>query len=1071
MYPDPAGDAREQGNLDAIEALASPTSPTSQNSDEDTVTLDTTIALNSVRAENENEADAIETYADLEKTNSSHRLLCEECEKRPAVARCTACQETLCARCFVLTHPPRPGGNEHDHLRHGKVRALCLDDTSGALQGTRLGTLNKGGARLCHELAHGMTSELTEADLEARGVDLTVPVAQEAPLINYCAGDVERDIHNDAWRAGEVVLVISDEADREDASSDEDAPVRSPDKAAGAGVFAARRRRGPKLFRRKRERWGLLVDVPERTYKEPSHEEIHQHHTLPKKPPVVVGDGAVRYCRVQICGSCSGDYVRECDAARDERLIHRVKLDDARRSRTGFVNAARAGYVNVESRDFRAPLPIQVPEDRRMELVREEFVERPEMRRALLVEARRVACNQVLRAVDRRFANQIKQGYVNDWRANARRMRRAERNRCSSTIQRNWKNMRWWRHKEALEQAAADAAYEATRQIHRKFKYVTDPSRFSSCYTTDGSVYFETQVELNEYMACLRDKCKLVADKWTERGQRFVHLYFRHWRQEAQFLRDKELVGETHFEGLTTNQQLELKAAIQRDKEDMLNRAPWHPACGIDPPPLPDMGGHRGKANALIMEDEDVHFNFKMKMKGPADVSNWVVPGLLCMGAYPSGPKRLCATRDFDFEEDEIGCAGSIVFNGVRVFVDLMPEAEARIHADSLGDQWRRIELAGKKLLMAEEEVSRKAQLVFGEKSTDELGAVTCALQAILDRTHTAESGVLVKATTNHLFADQAVKRCPRYKPWDARYEESEKEYNTCMAKLRLARNAMDAAKRRLKKLPHRLRTIRYAVEPEKCGDEETLIRVCEAIEHELRQGVGVYVYSRLGHGRAGMVCALVLGRLYGLTAAEALFRIQCYHDCRRSVEVAKRAFSCPQSLSQRSLVERCLLHTDPIYNTVEQKSRWKGTKFSGAPRNNGVPQLEDLKLRDEPRDPRDNKSWQIRKSERRPWRSHVVEEGAIVQVEEEPSERMKSAEPVQVVQSPTMRTLRPRTVKQELDLAKKKKFVRTKLPRAEKTIERLEEEEAERARAKSPARFTPIRRKSRASFDSVENW
>ena len=62
------GDAREQGNLDAIEALASPTSPTSQNSDEDTVTLDTTIALNSVRAENENEADAIETYADLEKT-------------------------------------------------------------------------------------------------------------------------------------------------------------------------------------------------------------------------------------------------------------------------------------------------------------------------------------------------------------------------------------------------------------------------------------------------------------------------------------------------------------------------------------------------------------------------------------------------------------------------------------------------------------------------------------------------------------------------------------------------------------------------------------------------------------------------------------------------------------------------------------------------------------------------------------------------------------------------------------------------------------------------------------------
>ena len=67
----------------------------------------------------------------------------------------------------------------------------------------------------------------------------------------------------------------------------------------------------------------------------------------------------------------------------------------------------------------------------------------------------------------------------------------------------------------------------------------------------------------------------------------------------------------------------------------------------------------------------------------------------------------------------------------------------------------------------------------------------------------------------------------------------------------------------------------------------------------------------------------------------------------------------------------------------------------------------------------------------------------------------MKSAEPVQVVQSPTMRSLRPRTVKQELDLAKKKKFVRTKLPRAEKTIERLEEEEAERAPEESCPFYT----------------
>lgn len=1070
-YPDPEGDARAAACLSDVAAFASPKSESDDEGDTLETPLNPPVRVKYVRypkppstdgmsqitlAETEAEAEPIETYADLDKQTSS-RLLCEECEVRPAVARCTSCQETLCARCFVLIHPPRPGGNEHDHLRFGKVRALCADDTSGALAGTHHGTLSKGGARLCFELGNGMTSELTEADLEARGVDLTVPVSLEAPLINYCAGDVERDVYKEAWRQGEVVLVVSSEADREDNSSDEE--------VAGSGVFAARKRRGPKLFRRKRERWGLLVDVPGRTFTEPTKAETQ--YALPKKPPVVIGDGAVRYCRVQICGPCSGDYVKECTAASDERLIHRVELDDARRTRTGFVNAAQKGYVEVLSRDFRAPLPIQVPAELKLELVREEFVERSEVRRTLLVEARRVACSQVLRGVDRRFCNQIKQGYVNDWRTTARRLRRAERNAASSQIQLNYKNMRMWRMLEALEQAAVDAAYEATRKIHKRFNYVTDSLRFSECYTTDGSVYFETQVELNEYMHCLREKCNLVATKWTDRGKQFVKLYFLRWRQEAFWARDQELVGETHFESLTTKQRRELEEAILHDKEAMRERVPWHPAQGIDLPELPEIGGRRGEANQLIVEDEQVNFDFKMRMKGPADVSNWVVPGLLSMGAYPSGPKRLCSQRDFDFEEDEIGCAGSLVFNGVRVFVDLMPEDEARIHADGLGDQWARIEGAGRKLLMQDEAISREAQVVFGEPQ-EGLGAVSCALQAILDRTHTHESGVLVKASTNHMFAQQEVKRCVRYEASDPRFEDAEKAHYTCMAKLRLAHSTMSFAQRRLKKLPHRLRTIRYAIPPEQCGEEATLIKVCESIEKELRIGVGVYVYSRLGHGRSGMLCALLLGRLYGLRASEALWRIQLYHDCRRTVEVAKSAFSCPQTLGQRALVERCLLHTDAIYGTVKRNSRWQGAKFSGAPRNKGVPSVEDLKVRDEPRDARDRVSYLIRRSEQRPWRSQGnFDEGELV--EEAPSRLQLHASPVKLVQSSTMRSLRPRTVKQELDVAKKKLFVRSKLPSAEKTIEALEaEEEAERERVNTTG-ISPYRSKKRA--DSVENW
>ena len=91
------------------------------------------------------------------------------------------------------------------------------------------------------------------------------------------------------------------------------------------------------------------------------------------------------------------------------------------------------------------------------------------------------------------------------------------------------------------------------------------------------------------------------------------------------------------------------------------------------------------------------------------------------------------------------------------------------------------------------------------------------------------------------------------------------------------------------------------------------------------------------------------------LTAFQALFRIHA----TTTAHVERYALFLPP-VGAHDFVERCLLHTDPIYNTVEQKSRWQGTKFRARPGTMAA-QLEDLKLRDELADPRDNKSWQIR--------------------------------------------------------------------------------------------------------------
>lgn len=52
----------------------------------------------------------------------------------------------------------------------------------------------------------------------------------------------------------------------------------------------------------------------------------------------------------------------------------------------------------------------------------------------------------------------------------------------------------------------------------------------------------------------------------------------------------------------------------------------------------------------------------------------------------------------------------------------------------------------------------------------------------------------------------------------------------------------------------------------------------------ELRAGEKLYVHCWGGRGRSGMVGATLLARLYGITADEALSRVQRAFDCRAAL-------------------------------------------------------------------------------------------------------------------------------------------------------------------------------------------
>ena len=446
----------------------------------------------------------------------------------------------------------------------------------------------------------------------------------------------------------------------------------------------------------------------------------------------------------------------------------------------------------------------------------------------------------------------------------------------------------------------------------------------------------------------------------------------------------------------------------------------------------------------------------RAQMRGPAEVTNWVVPGLLAIGAYPSGASKITAFRERGEDDDEGGCAGSLIFHGVRAFVDLMPDDEACVHTDTLGPRWRKLEEQGRKLLAQDRAASHASQTVLGDEDWGDgpppLSAVACALQAILDRVHARESGVQVKASTAFQIASHEVKVCPRYPPDDPRHEEAERGYWVALAKERLSLATLEKSKRALRKLPNRLRTYRYAVDEHDCGSDGEILTLCEHVEAELRGGVGVYVYSRLGHGRAGMVGALLLGRLYGLSAADALFRVQLYHDARKTVQDSKRAFSCPQTVTQRALIERCLLHTDTIYAEVCASSQWRAPGYAAPRRGGGVPTLEDKKLMNAPRDARARASWALQTA---PQSIPLNADMGRNEVRDAPLEQRRGRP--DVVGKASMRTLRPLSVRQELDLAKKGQFRRADLAPPPRTVEDVHDEaDARRRRLATP--LTPLR-------------
>ncbi|EEY61116.1 uncharacterized protein PITG_01362 [Phytophthora infestans T30-4] len=346
----------------------------------------------------------------------------------------------------------------------------------------------------------------------------------------------------------------------------------------------------------------------------------------------------------------------------------------------------------------------------------------------------------------------------------------------------------------------------------------------------------------------------------------------------------------------------------------------WHPSYGMKTmlPKLPRMGARRrtahdksvAPATQVIIEDMATYKSFKGNHAGPADTSYWVIRARVLAGACPIGPafreaRRLVSRTDF---------ATSVLLQQISVFLCLMePEELQSVETDSNAADWsceRQVRAKYRALcteLRGAETISKR-HVALAQQALIELDADVATASAVAvgssgtKETRVRRASMSVQQLQDEDDTDEAKMREAR---------------DALQQKLQLAEQQAAKASQELARLGMmQIEFLYFPIKHDSVPDSDKLTSFLEEhVEPRLRAGKNLYVFSRLGHGRTGIVSALLLGRVYGITASEALDRAQGVHDCQRPGAPRGLSFCSPTTASQIAFVRRALARSmDPIY-------------------------------------------------------------------------------------------------------------------------------------------------------------
>jgi len=581
---------------------------------------------------------------------------------------------------------------------------------------------------------------------------------------------------------------------------------------------------------------------------------------------------------------------RRIEEARKSREPQKIELQDTSSvnkypSRVGgrTLNPLQKGIVTTRIESNPADID-ELPQF--VVLLPESAIMRPREKREQLRCWRADACHAVLAGIDGRLAHREYGVVMVKWKSFTMDRRFEAFTAAAVKVQAQVRRhaCRYVLHELYQQLLAADWARR--RRIHNRMNYSKPYVEISAkvkkaAYSVDNKVFFATKKELDQWaqiwMYYVRRMGALIVRGVRQRTVDAFTIWKADWLEsktgDDDDADEDESAPGTAPDTVSTVPSTRGTRTTTDGVEEFF--VPWHPAEDIELPTLPQPYAKRGPDGGLDIENKIKYNTFRAHTVGPCDTNSWLVPGVVAFGAYPEGIASKKAKRLSSYPDS----VSQLLLAGIDVYVSLMPDHEER-------------EFERKNKLRTLPDLLKRQV-----KSTRKQLKAACV--------H-ADMSMSVLETEL-----QALPICPKY---DLRWEEMMVPRREVMARLRLARQQADRAHNSLRAVPGDVSVLRFPVENDcEFDSDEMLLEAAECIESYIREGRRVFFFSRLGHGRVGVLAAALLGRLYGLPARVCLARTQLHHDARPGVD----RFSCPQTMPQVAQVERVIGLTEGYYVDV----------------------------------------------------------------------------------------------------------------------------------------------------------